>query len=187
MSCALPSFCPPLLPLFLADPREEYTPFLIIDASSSSAAASKKSRTANIRLCCPHVHRCVHHSRFRRCHSWKASMGSEGAQDGHDVAPPPTPSLLDDDNAPDHAGVDGGSEALDPPPRASGPAWRHRILGILNTIFVVVVSVVVVLLFLSSSAVGALSPYSHRTSIATPPPTPTNRCQSNQSALPCAR
>ena len=86
--------------------------------------------------------------------------------------PPPTPPLLDDNNAPDHAGVDGGSEALDPPPRASGPACRHRILGILNTIFVVVVSVVVVLLFLSSSAVGALSPYSHRASIDAPPPDP---------------
>ncbi len=62
----------------------------------------------------------------------------------------------------DHAGVDGGYEALDPPPRASGPAWWHRILSILNTIFVVVVSVIIVLLLLPSSAVGALSPYSHR-------------------------
>jgi hypothetical protein len=43
-------------------------------------------------------------------------------------------------------GVDGGYKALDPPPRALGLAWWHRILSILNTIFVVVVSVIIVLL-----------------------------------------
>ena len=98
---------------------------------------------------------------------------------GHEIDamfPPPTPPPLDDDDAPpppggwqDHAGVDGGSKALDRPPRALGPAWRHRILGILNTIFVVVVSVIVALLLLPSSAVGALSPYSRHASIAAPP------------------
>ena len=85
--------------------------------------------------------------------------------------PPPTPPLLDDNNAPDHAGVDGGSEALDPPPRALGLVWRHRILDIFNTIFAVVVSVIVVLLLFPSSAAAALSPYSCRASIA-PPPNP---------------
>ena len=78
--------------------------------------------------------------------------------------------------------MDGGSEALDPPPQALGPAWQHRILGILNTIFVVVVSVIVALLLLPSSAVGALSPYSRRASIAAP--SRPHRIDANQIELP---
>ena len=91
--------------------------------------------------------------------------------------PPPAPR-----GRQDHAGVDGGSEALDPPPQALGPAWQHRILGILNTIFVVVVSVIVALLLLPSSAVGALSPYSRRASIAAP--SRPQRIDANQIELP---
>ena len=80
-------------------------------------------------------------------------------------------------------GWTGDPRLLNLPPRALGPAWRHRILGILNTIFVVVVSIIVVILLLPSSAAGALSPYSRRASTAVPPqPQPIN---ADLIELPC--